>query len=231
MVVLMVILTVVVVFILEGLLFPRPRADRATEPGREPRPATPVRVAPGLRCFHPGHSWAEMSGLSEAVIGVTDLGPRLLGRIQSIELPEPGAFIHQGDPLLTLRRGPRVLRPAAPLSGVVVRVNPALEREPGLLLDSPLDRGWIALIEPSDPQGELRNLFRGAAAGRWHDVVHLELARVFDPEAAPALADGGVPAPDLGARLDDEAWGRAVETFFPPLLPRDEAAPTHTERE
>ena len=40
----------------------------------------------------------------------------------------------------------------APVSGEVVEVNEALEDEAGLLNESPMDEGWIARVEMSDPK-------------------------------------------------------------------------------
>jgi glycine cleavage system H protein len=174
----------------------------------------PARV-PRVLWLHPGHTWAETHGRHEARVGVTDLAARLLGRIDGVEWPRPGERIRQGEPFVTLRHGRRALRLPAPLSGVVVDMNHALESDPALLGRSPFERGFLARIEPSDPVTELRNLLRGASAERWRDAQQMELARWFAPQAGLVAADGGLPAADLADRLADEDWERLVEAFFP----------------
>jgi len=46
----------------------------------------------------------------------------------------------------------------SPLSGSVKEVNSALQDRPELVNTSPYDEGWICLLEPSDPEAELKNL-------------------------------------------------------------------------
>lgn len=204
------------------------RRSRGAERVPETLAATRARPArdPRVLWLHPGHTWAETHGRHEARVGVTDLAARLLGRIDRIEWPHPGERIRQGEPFVTLRHGRRSLRLPAPLSGVVVEMNHAVEADPALLGRAPFERGFLVRIEPSSAGTELRNLLHGASAERWRDAQAMELARWFAPQAGLAAADGGLPADDLADRLSDGDWERLVEAFFPePFRTEDSSDP------
>ena len=47
------------------------------------------------------------------------------------------------------------------VSGKVVEVNEELEDNPQLINDGPYEQGWIFKTEPSDLEGELKNLMQG----------------------------------------------------------------------
>lgn len=220
MVVMLVLVTLAVFFIVEAIMAPRRARRDARRPASAPR-AQRAHLGPGapLRGLHTGHTWAKVTDANDAVLGVTDLGPRLLGRVERVEVVPPGTRVRQGQSFVTLRRGSRALHHPAPLSGRVVEVNAALERDAALVNDSPFERGWVARIEPDDPWTEMDNLLRGVQAERWQDVTHMELARWFAPLAGPAMADGGEAVVGLGDRLTDSEWARLVDAFFPRPLP------------
>jgi glycine cleavage system H protein len=225
MVLLLVLLTIAVVIAVEALLSPRwgSRRERVRPevPAPRPLPETHPVLSP-VRGVHAGHTWAQVGVDDSALIGVTDLGPAMLGHVQRVELPAVGATVRQGETFVVLHRGRRQLPQPAPLSGVVVEVNPALSRHPRLVNESPFERGWIARLDVADPWNEMDNLLRGAPAERWLDAMRMELARWFAPHVGPAMADGGVPAADPSDRLPDDAWCRLRESFFPRSVPRAE---------
>ena len=66
--------------------------------------------------------------------------------------------MHRGEPLFVVRRGERVAHFAAPVTGQVVRVNASLKDRPSPIGESPYDRGWICLVEPSDLPEDLAEL-------------------------------------------------------------------------
>ncbi len=222
MVIILVLLTVATFFVIEALVFPTPTAEvpatLAATRGQHPR-------APRARWLHPGHAWVVTRGTREARIGVTDLPVRLLGRVERIDRPQPGARIRQGEPYAALHHGRRTLPVTAPMSGVVLETNRALDRDPGLVSDSPFEHGWIARIEPAEAEHEVHNLLHGVAAERWQDTQQMELARWFAPLAGPAMADGGLAVPDLSDRLDDDDWRRLVDAFYPVSLAVNAGSP------
>lgn len=222
MVVLLVLLTIAVFIAVEAIMSPRWATRRAQSRQAVAAPTRYVQerpIAAAIQGIHAGHTWAQVGADDSALVGVTDIGPSLLGHVQRVDLPALGSEVHQGDTFVVLHRGGHQLPQPAPLSGVVVEVNRALARHPALVNESPFERGWIARLDVADPWNEMDNLLRGAPAERWLDAMRMELARWFAPHVGPAMADGGVPASDLSDRLTENEWYSLRETFFPHPVP------------
>ncbi len=73
-----------------------------------------------------------------------------VAKIESVRLPRIGEVVYRGLPLaaVTVPSQPQHTVPA-PVSGVVVGVNDALEANPAALLSDPCGEGWIACISPT----------------------------------------------------------------------------------
>ncbi len=100
--------------------------------------------------YHPDHSWAERDG-EEAQIGITVFAQDQLGKIVFVDLPEEGDELVAGDVFGQIESQKTVSDLVAPVSGVVIESNLALEDSPGLVNDSPEDAGWITRVRLTDP--------------------------------------------------------------------------------
>ncbi len=101
--------------------------------------------------FHKGHGWARMDG-DIAVIGVTDYAQKELGKIIYIGLPQEEDEIRTGEPYGEIESRKTLSELIAPLSGVVVEVNMALEDDPSAINDSPYNIGWIVRLRPDSAE-------------------------------------------------------------------------------
>jgi len=203
------------------LAFEVVRRSRRTLVGSAPRslnPATPDTVD---RYFHPAHTWAEVkTGMAEVTVGSDEFSSRLVGTLDEIDLPVVGRVVRQGELLAVLRRGNRVLTQLSPVSGIVIETNKGLRREPELLNESPLEKGWLAKILTSSLREDLRNLLSGASADAWREAVRAQLVDFFSPKFGPVLQDGGQLIRNVGDQLTDEEWERLVRHFFPFDVPQ-----------
>lgn len=95
------------------------------------------------------HEWVRSEG-SDARIGLTHFAQDELGDIVFVELPEIGATIEANEPFGSVESVKTVSELYAPISGTVVEINEQLESHPELVNESPYDRAWFILIEPSD---------------------------------------------------------------------------------
>jgi glycine cleavage system H protein len=94
------------------------------------------------------HEWAR-SGADSAEtirIGITDFAQEALGDIVFVTLPEVGAEVTAGQPFGEVESTKSVSDIYAPVAGVVVARNEALDREPELLNSDPYGEGWIVEI-------------------------------------------------------------------------------------
>lgn len=102
-----------------------------------------------MKYYSEDHEWVELIG-DEAVIGISEYAVETLGSITYVELPgEEDDFII-GDSLGVVESEDVSFDLYAPISGTVVAVNDALEDEPGLISDSPEDKGWLCRLADID---------------------------------------------------------------------------------
>lgn len=102
------------------------------------------------------HEWARVEG-NTVRIGITDFAQSELGDIVFVELPEVGAQLTANEPFGSVESVKTVSELYAPISGKVVAVNEELNDNPEYVNESPYDKAWMIIIEPSDPS-ELDNL-------------------------------------------------------------------------
>ncbi len=95
------------------------------------------------------HEWARVEG-NTVRIGITDFAQSELGDIVFVELPEIGAQLTANEPFGSVESVKTVSELYAPISGKVVAVNEELNDNPEYVNESPYDKAWMIVIEPSD---------------------------------------------------------------------------------
>lgn len=195
---------------IEKQLKPRVNVTGAAETGRGPEGEFQI---PGGVLISSGHCWASLADDGTARVGIDDFAKKLLGRVDSIELPEIGTRVKAGQRLFSIGQNGRRADFNAPLSGKVVNVNTGLRADTGLLDASPYGRNWVCVIEGEDLDGELAraNIGKSAVALFQQDIDR------FQDFLRKAAADGDEPEPlCIGAfeKLDDTRWASAVSEFF-----------------
>ena len=95
-----------------------------------------------MKYYSEDHEWVEING-DEATIGISEYAANELGDITYAELPEEEDDFIIGDKLGEVESGKASSDIYSPISGTVSMVNDALIDEPGLINESPEDKGWI----------------------------------------------------------------------------------------
>ena len=113
------------------------------------------------RYFTEDHEWIEVDG-ETATIGITDYAQEQLGDIVFAEVPATGADLKQGGDAAVVESVKAASDVYAPVSGVVLEGNDALEGDPALINSDPEGEGWFFKLTLSDP-GELEGLMNQAA--------------------------------------------------------------------
>ena len=103
------------------------------------------------------HEWVKVKD-GKARVGVTDYAQKSLHEIVYVELPEEGIEVEQMKPMGTVESIKAVSEVYSPVSGRVIKINERLRDSPELVNKSPYDEGWIAVIEPSNLDEELKRL-------------------------------------------------------------------------
>ena len=106
------------------------------------------------------HEWALRDG--DAIrVGITHYAQDSLGDIVYVDLPGPGTQVTTNQAFGEVESTKSVSDLFSPVSGTIVERNSALEDAPELVNTDPYDKGWMVLIEPSDP-GEFESLMTSA---------------------------------------------------------------------
>lgn len=95
------------------------------------------------------HEWVKIEG-DRVKIGITDFAQHELGDIVFVELPEPGTELKKGESFGSVESVKTVSELYAPISGTIVEVNEDLEDNPEYVNESPYDKAWMIIVEPSD---------------------------------------------------------------------------------
>jgi glycine cleavage system H protein len=98
------------------------------------------------------HEWIQLPESAGSVVrvGITDHAQDALGDIVYVSLPEVGAAVAAGDSIGEVESTKSVSEIFAPLAGVVVARNDALDGAPELLNSDPYGAGWFVEIEVAD---------------------------------------------------------------------------------
>ena len=165
--------------------------------------------------YHSGHTWALSESRELVRVGLDDFASKLIGKIESIALPQRGRWVRQGQKIWTIVRDGKSVDMVSPIEGTVSDVNQAVANDPNLALKDPYGEGWIVTVQAPDSKINFRNLLGGALARMWTEDSALRLRKRMPVAMAAALAqDGGVAVDDITTQLPNEDWAALTKEFF-----------------
>ncbi|CAM3474910.1 glycine cleavage system protein GcvH [Cytobacillus oceanisediminis] len=95
------------------------------------------------------HEWVKTED-GKVRIGITHFAQSELGDIVFVELPEVGDELTADEPFGSVESVKTVSELYAPVSGKVVEVNEDLNDNPEFVNESPYEKAWMVVVEPSD---------------------------------------------------------------------------------
>ena len=90
-------------------------------------------------------------------LGLTNYIQEALGAVISVELPDVGDPIEEGEIFAEIESVSTVHELISPVSGVVLTVNPQLEEHPSIINEDPYNEGWLIEVRLKD-DSELEGL-------------------------------------------------------------------------
>ncbi|MGK0441125.1 MAG: glycine cleavage system H protein [Pseudohongiellaceae bacterium] len=96
------------------------------------------------------HEWARLEEDGTVTIGISDFAQESLGDVVFVEVPELGTTIAAGEEISVVESVKAASDIYAPISGVVVAANEALEDEPEAVNAEPYEDGWLFKLKPGD---------------------------------------------------------------------------------
>jgi len=165
-------------------------------------PAPYGMTYPCDRLYHRGHTWVQLQADGTALVGLDELGQRLIGSGGEASLPPVGTRITRDGAAWMVRRGADEVRVLAPVDGTVVATGAAGD-------------GFVLRMNPLGAHFELRHLLAPTEVKPWlrHELERLQLMLAPDG-VAPSLADGGVPVSDLPAACPTADWDAVWGALF-----------------
>ena len=88
------------------------------------------------------HEWVFVENNS-ITVGVSQYAIDELGEVVFVELPEPGASLQAKEEFGSIESVKTVSSLYAPVSGTVTEINTALNDQPDLVNENPIEKGWL----------------------------------------------------------------------------------------
>jgi len=79
--------------------------------------------------YHEGHTWAKPEYGGRVRVGLDDFAQKLIGKLGSIELPNIGQEVKQGEVGFQVRRNGEAAKVLSPMDGIVAHVNYKLQNQ------------------------------------------------------------------------------------------------------
>jgi glycine cleavage system H protein len=100
--------------------------------------------------YHQEHEWIRVEG-KQATMGISHFAQDALGDIVFIDLPKAGATVTAGQQIGEVESTKTTSSLYTPVSGKIVKINADLKDHPEAVNIDPYGKGWIAVVELSDP--------------------------------------------------------------------------------
>ena len=180
--------------------------------------------------YHAGHTWALSESRELVRIGMDDFASKLIGKIESIALPQRGRWVRQGQKIWTIFRDGKSVDMVSPIEGTVTDINEAVVKNPELARKDPYGEGWLVTVQAPDSKTQLPQP-AGRNAGPLVDRIRRPAASQANAGAWPArwLRMAASRSTIITAHMPDEDWAAHHERILPFVELADEVHPTSTE--
>jgi CheY-like chemotaxis protein/glycine cleavage system H lipoate-binding protein len=174
---------------------------------------------PGGVFIAKNHTWFNITQEGIARIGIDDFSKKLIGKIDSIELPNLGMNVIVGQPLFTVRQGSRSVTFNSPISGKVSQVNTLLKDNLGTLEITPYEKNWMCALDTDKIDDEIKGMSIGKSAVAFYqeDIekyknLMMDLLKSENREGE-YTGEGQIYIGQLG-ELSDVNWQKVAAEFF-----------------
>ena len=154
------------------------------------------------RMYHRGHTWVHQEEDGTVTVGIDDLGSRLVGTPDSLELPAPGTKVLAYGTGWHMKKNGTDIRVVAPIDGEVIETGNT-------------DKGWYLRLKPFGEKADTRHLLRGNEVKPWlmREMERLQLVLAVEGVGS-SLADGGEPVKDFAKSYPSADWDMVLGEMF-----------------
>ncbi|MBA4312969.1 MAG: histidine kinase [Chlorobiaceae bacterium] len=174
---------------------------------------------PGGVFIAKNHTWFSINQEGITKIGIDDFAKKLIGKIDSIELPNLGMNIKAGQPLFTVKQGGRSVTFNSPITGKVSQVNTVLLRNLVALEMTPYERNWICALDTDKIDDEIKGMYIGksAVALFQNDIENCKILikdiLKSEKREGEYIEEGQIYIGQL-EELSDVSWQKVIAEYF-----------------
>ncbi len=171
---------------------------------------------PGGVFISPSHCWVSMEQDGAVKVGVDDFAKKLIGKIDSLELPNLGMNIKSGQPLFSIKQGQHTVVFNSPVSGKIIRTNTLLKSSLENLDITPYESNWICVVDTEAIDTEIKSLKIGNTAVSFFqdDLEHFIQMKKKYATAEEKGQTGEELYVGEFEKFDDVNWDRMADEFF-----------------
>ena len=158
--------------------------------------------------YHQGHSWAVQEEKNILRIGVDDFAQKLVGKASTLNTPQIGDKLHQGETGWTLNFDSKVINMLSPVEGEVIAINQDVINSPQIINEKPYKEGWILKVKTDKMNMNLRNLLSGKLARAWMQNTVDRVGDLVTNHNGMVMQDGGQMVSGFAKEIDPENWDK-----------------------
>jgi glycine cleavage system H lipoate-binding protein len=145
-----------------------------------------------------------------------DFSSKLVGKIDSVTLPQRGQWVRQGQKIWSVLRNGVKVDMVSPIEGSIADINEAVAANPELALRDPYGEGWMVTVQSPDAKTNFRNLLGGALARWWMEEASGRLQKRIPAFAmvGAVAQDGGVAVNNLTADMENKEFAEIAKEFL-----------------
>ncbi|MCU0645853.1 MAG: response regulator [bacterium] len=165
----------------------------------------------------PAHNWLRLELNGMVRIGVDDFTQKILGKLDSIALPEKGQKTKKGDPLFSITQGNNTITFPAPISGKIVSVNSSLPDNIEYVNLKPYELGWMCCIEPANLNEDLQTLKIGSDTVAWYQKEidkYYEVVKKINRDKQESGTETESSDEAKARQLNQEIWSAFSTSFL-----------------
>jgi len=165
------------------------------------------------RLYHLSHSWVVSAFENHFYVGFDKFIPTIFPSDIKIKvIPKIDSYIQQGAKIWDIYFNGRKITQLAPISGMVVDINPSCRMKLNLPADQ-VEKSWIVKMKAASYSNESNNLMNHSQATYLNNGLRDKL--VLDAQHGNYLNDGGKIDPSYLVNMSDDEWNSFIEKFFP----------------
>lgn len=174
---------------------------------------------PGGVFISENHTWVSMDQTGISRIGIDDFAKKLIGKINSVELPNLGMEVKAGQPLFTIKQGNRSVTFNSPISGKVSKINTILQSNVDALDVTPYERNWICALDAENLDEEINEMKIGKAAVTFFQEDIEKFKSLMndimksEKENGEYIEEGQLYIGQI-EKLNDTNWNKVTAEFF-----------------